>query len=110
MSKDRIEELNDPSKWVYYNEGNNNIIFRYVGKDSWLAAKILRIRKNNNQEYYTDPTLYPLDEYNDLFVQKVFMQHPVLSQYLQEFEYVNLERSFLEAIDLKIQQESEGRN
>lgn len=74
-----IDELNDPTKWVYYNEGNNNIILRYVGDDRYLAAKILRIRKNNNQEYYTDPTLFPLEEYNQLFIDQVFMKHPVLS-------------------------------
>jgi len=73
------QELNNSEKWVYYNEGNNNVILRYIGEDPLLSTKILRIRKNTNVEYYTDPTLFPVDEYNQLFIEHVFMQHPVMA-------------------------------
>ncbi|CDW86190.1 UNKNOWN [Stylonychia lemnae] len=101
------EELNDPDQWTYYNEGNNNIILRYIGSNNILSSKILRIRKNNNVQYYTDPTLFPLEEYNKLFIEKVFMSHPILSKYLQEFEYVTLTQEFLKIIDSRLNDSKE---
>lgn len=95
-------ELNNSASWLYYNEGNNNIILRYVGSDAFLSTQILRIRKNTNVEYYLDPTLYPIDEYNKLFIDKVFLQHPVMHKYLQEFQYVNLDLEFLKEIDTRL--------
>ena len=85
MESSFTRDLNNPNNWLYYNEGNNNVILHYLGQNPLLTTKILRIRKNTNVEYYTDPTLFPVDEYNHLFIEHVFMQHPTMAQYLQEF-------------------------
>lgn len=61
--------LRDPEAWTYYNEGNNNIILRYTGKeDRALSERVLRIRKSTNFEFYTDPCLLPEEEYNALLI------------------------------------------
>lgn len=77
--------LDDPSAWTFLNEGNNNIILRYTGKetDSALTERMLRIRKSTNAEFYTDPCLLPEEEYNELLLRNVFLQDHILAQYLQ---------------------------
>eukprot|EP00347_Sterkiella_histriomuscorum_P018907 403343712 len=58
----------------------------------------------------TDPTLFPLEEYNQLFIDKVFLKHKVLAKYLQEFSYVQLDLTFLQAIEAKLHQERGERH
>jgi Inositol-pentakisphosphate 2-kinase len=97
--------LKDPSVWVYYNEGNNNVILRYSGKaDKIMSGRILRIRKSTNKEYYSDPTLLDDSEYNPLMTDYVFMKDPILSKRLQSMDMVKLEESFLRGIDERISQ------
>ena len=76
------EELNTIDNWEFCNEGNNNIILRYIGRDPILQKKVLRIRKNTNSEFYSDPILIPEQEYNKLYIDHVFKKDPVLNKLL----------------------------
>jgi len=79
----RHPALQDPSAWEYYNEGNNNVILRYIGDgDPELSARVLRVRKSTNKEFYSNPILLPEEEYNPLMTDNVFMTDPILSKYL----------------------------
>jgi hypothetical protein len=77
--------LGDPADWVFCNEGNNNVVLRYVNTGNGaLMGKVLRIRKATNREYYTDPCLLREDEYNTLMIDNVFRKDPILEKHLQD--------------------------
>jgi len=76
------KELHNLDAWDFYNEGNNNLIFRYTGPHPVLRKKIIRIRKSTNIEFYTDPFLMPEQEYNTLFLEHVLLVDPVLGKYI----------------------------
>lgn len=96
------EDLNNVDSWEYYNEGNNNIILIYTGKNPLLSQKVLRIRKNTNYEFYADPCLLPEQEYNKLMIENVFMSDPIMGLYLQDMHHIQLKEEFLKALDAKI--------
>ncbi len=84
--------LKDASLWSYYNEGNNNVILRYIGpRDKDLSGRILRLRKSTNREFYSDPSLLNEEEYNPLMTDNVFMKDPILSKRLQSMDMVEIE-------------------
>ena len=99
----RHPALKDPSAWEYYNEGNNNVIFRYIGDgDPVLSARVLRVRKSTNKEFYSNPILLPEEEYNPLMTDNVFMTDPILSKYLQSMDMVEVDEAFLRGLDARI--------
>jgi len=96
------EELNNTDNWEYCNEGNNNIVLRYIGRDPILQKKILRIRKNTNHMFYNDDCLIPEKEYNSLFVDKVLKVDPEMNKFLQDMEFVELTTEFMKKIEKKV--------
>ena len=43
-----ITSLEKLDYWKFLNEGNNNVIFRYIGDNDFLSQKVLRVRKTTN--------------------------------------------------------------
>ena len=85
---------------MYLAEGKNHVVLKQVdqGKPE-LKNQVLRIRKCQNQKYYTDPLLIDELEYNHLFIDHLLMKNPVLHQYVQGNQMiVKIEKEYVQAI------------
>ena len=60
-----------------------------------MSDLVLRIKKNNNQEFYNSPVQMPEQEYNSIMAQNVFSKDPILSKHLEIMHMVKLEEVFL---------------
>lgn len=67
-----------------------------------MSARVLRVRKSTNKEFYSNPILLPEEEYNPLMTDNVFMTDPILSKYLQSMDMVEVDEAFLRGLDARI--------
>lgn len=58
-----ISKLTNPEDWVYFANGNANILYKYVGNNDYLTGKLLRLRLiKPNFDYISTCELYDFIE------------------------------------------------
>jgi len=83
MKKTDINELGKPEDWDYLNEGNLNVICRYIGKNAKLKGYVFRVKKNTHSTAFSGN--YGIDEpqYRKLFFTGL-QAYPKLLSYFPE--------------------------
>ncbi|KAG5439049.1 hypothetical protein PCANB_002382 [Pneumocystis canis] len=85
----------DPNDWTYLSEGNQNVIFKYIGNDSSFINKVLRIKKMHHSISTSE---------NLKFMQKVIMplfQKP-FDRYILLIEPILLEFTVLKKFNIDL--------
>ena len=75
--------LGKPENWEYLNEGNLNVICRYVGADLNLKGYVLRMKKNTYSTTFNENYGIPEAEYREFFF-KALQCFPKLMAFFPE--------------------------
>lgn len=88
-----ISKITSPSEWVYFAQGNANILFKYSGSNDYLRHKLLRVRLlKEHDQYISTCELYDFIELKckDLFPRQIV-----------DVQLVVLTTDFVNALDNK---------
>ncbi|KAI5816596.1 inositol-pentakisphosphate 2-kinase [Pyronema omphalodes] len=90
--------LSDPAEWEYFNEGANNILFRYVGDHPYFKRFLLRLRK----ALPGAPTTVQLHNHlNNRFA-------PLLGNYIMRCDLIELASNFVPELNKALVNEEVG--
>ncbi|KAG5519063.1 hypothetical protein PMAC_002149 [Pneumocystis sp. 'macacae'] len=86
----------DPNDWIYFSEGNRNVIFKYKGSDSFFINKVLRIKKIHHP-------ISTLENFE--FMQNVIIPlfNTPFDRYILSIDLIILETSVLKKLNTDLQ-------
>ncbi|KAG4303806.1 hypothetical protein PORY_002804 [Pneumocystis oryctolagi] len=92
----------NPDDWIYFSEGNCNVIFKYKGNDPFFINKILRIKK-------MDHSVSTIE--NSEFMKKVIVPlfHEPFNHYILPIELIMLDVSVLKKFNIDLVQKYERK-
>ncbi|KTW28756.1 uncharacterized protein T551_02606 [Pneumocystis jirovecii RU7] len=101
MDIDQLAKI-DPSDWIYFSEGNRNVIFKYKGSDSFFINKVLRIKK----------TQHPISTLENLkFIQSIIIPlfYEPFDRYILSIELIMVEIAVLKKFNIDLIQKYERK-